>query len=311
MGILGRRFAAPLALTALALLASVTPVASQHPNPIPWQRGPVLAQLGDLAEIQVPEGYEFTGKEGTRKLLELSQNLVSGRELGALVPNDTSATWFAIFTFNDIGFVKDDEKDKIDATALLESLRKGTEHANEERKKRGWETLTIMGWERTPYYDSTSHNLTWAIRGQSSTGTLSVNHSVRILGRRGTMDVDLVLSPDQYATATPQFESVLSGFRFKQGHQYADFVKGDKIAAFGLSALVLGGVGAVAMKTGFLAASWKLLLGLALALKKAFILLILAIWAGVKRFFGRVRGAVAPKDEVAGAPPEGGGTGSP
>jgi uncharacterized membrane-anchored protein len=124
------------------------------------------------------------------------------------------------------------------------------------------------------------------------------------------MEVDLVLAPEDYGTARPRFDAVMRGFHFKQGNQYADFVKGDKIAAVGLSALVLGGAGAVALKTGLLAKSWKLIVGLLIALKKLVVIVILAIGAALKKLWARFRSVVAPKDEVAGAPPPDG-TGGP
>lgn len=307
MRILDRPGITRLALMfSLTLVSAQTTTAEEDAPAIPWQEGPVMAQLGEIAQLQIPEGFAFTGKDGTKKLLETTHNLVNGNELGALIPNDSTSSWFVIFQFSDVGYVKDEDKDKIDAEALMKSIREGTEEGNKERRKKGWNTYTVAGWEQPPYYDSNTHNLTWAIRGSSSGGGTSVNHSVRILGRKGTMDVDLVLGPEDYAAARPQFESVMQGFRFKQGSQYADFVKGDKIAAYGLSALVLGGAGALAVKTGFLAKFWKLLIGLVLVLKKFVIVVILGIVAAVRAFFAKMRAAVVPKDEIAGAsPPDG------
>jgi uncharacterized membrane-anchored protein len=320
MGRHDRTRVAPLALI-FALLAAAPQItapqaavpqtaAEEHAPAIQWAVGPTLAELGDIAQLKIPEGYAFTGREGTRKLLERTHNLVAGNELGAMVPNDSTASWFVIFQFNDVGFVKDDDKDKIDADALLKTIREGTEEGNKERKKKGWNTYEVVGWEQPPFYDAKTQNLTWAIRGQSSAGHQSVNHSVRILGRRGTMDVDLVLGPEEYVAARPQFESVMQSFSFSKGSQYADFVKGDKVAAYGLSALVLGGAGALAVKTGFFAKFWKLLIGVVLALKKLIVVVVLGIGAALKSLWGRFRGAVAPKDEVTSIPPTDG-TGGP
>src|SRR5262245_3570399 len=128
MGQFDRPHAKLLALVSIALLASAPfATAQEQTHAIPWEEGPVVAQLGAIAEMKIPEGYSFTGKEGTRKLLELTHNLVAGNELGALVPNDSTSTWFVIFQFSDVGYVKDDDKDKIDADALMKSIRAGTE----------------------------------------------------------------------------------------------------------------------------------------------------------------------------------------
>ena len=172
--------------------------------------------------------------------------------------------WFVIFEFNSLGYVKDDEKDKLDAKAILESIKTGTEQSNEERRKRGWATMDILGWHTQPRYDPVTNNLTWAIRG-SSEGDEVVNYSVRLLGRKGVMDVDLVLNPTQVAGTLPEFDQLMTGFEFTSGNRYAEFMAGDKVAEYGLTALVAGGAGAVLAKSGLLAKMWKLLVVGALA----------------------------------------------
>jgi uncharacterized membrane-anchored protein len=233
---------------------------------IDWQDGPAVGQLGDIAQIKIPEGYRFAGREGVRRFMELTQNPVSGDELGVLISaaGPDAENWFVIFEFNPIGYVKDDEKGKLDADAILKSLKTGNEQGNEERRKRGWPTLDLVGWSTPPRYDPVTNNLTWAIQARGE-GHDVINHSVRLLGRKGVMDADLVLGPTQVATAVPDFDALLTGFEFSSGNRYAEWVQGDKVAAYGLTALVAGGVGAAAVKSGALAKLWKLLVVGALA----------------------------------------------
>jgi uncharacterized membrane-anchored protein len=102
---------------------------------VKWQIGPCVSVLGDKAEIRVPEGYVFADGNDTRRLLEVMHNLPSGIELGFLAPK--SLEWFLIFEFQESGYIKDDEKNSLDADAILKSLREGTEKANQEKAKRG------------------------------------------------------------------------------------------------------------------------------------------------------------------------------
>jgi len=88
-------------------------------NSINWKRGPAEADVGSYAKVKVPEGYWFTAGDGTRKLMEAYGNLTTGNELGFLSP--TNLEWFVIFKFSDVGYVKDDDKDKLDAEKLLET----------------------------------------------------------------------------------------------------------------------------------------------------------------------------------------------
>ncbi len=42
------------------------------------------------------------------------------------------------------GYIKDDEE--VDGAELLDSLREGTDAANEERKQKGFPALALDGW---------------------------------------------------------------------------------------------------------------------------------------------------------------------
>ncbi|MGB2717409.1 MAG: DUF2167 domain-containing protein [Vicinamibacterales bacterium] len=255
-----------LSLVTLTLFCTPSYAQTAGGSDIDWQDGPSVGQLGDIAQIKIPEGYRFAGQEGVKRFLELTQNPVSGDELGVLISSGGTADegWFVIFEFNPIGYVKDDEKGKLDADAILTSLKAGNERGNEERRKRGWSTLDLVGWSTPPRYDPVTNNLTWAIRA-SSEGHDVINHSVRLLGRKGVMDADLVLGPSQVSSAVPEFDTLLTGFEFSAGNRYAEWVKGDRVAAYGLTALVAGGVGAAAVKSGALGKLWKVIVFGALA----------------------------------------------
>lgn len=221
---------------------------------INWQKGPSAGSLGSVAEVRVPTGYVFTGAKDTRILLRAMHNPTSGNELGAVAP--TEDNWFVFFTFSDCGYVRDDEKGSLDADAMLKSIRKATDAANEERKKQGWPEMTILGWEQKPRYNETTHNIEWALRGESE-GASFINYNTRLLGRGGVMSVTLVVDPETFSSTLPKFKNILTGFDYKPGGRYAEYRDGDKVAKYGLSALVVGGAAAVAVKTGLFKWLWK------------------------------------------------------
>ena len=232
---------------------------------IAWVDGPATAELGDIAEIRIPSGYRFTGKAGTKTFLEMTGNPPSGDELGTIVPqtnSDDEEFWFVIFEFQETGYVKDDDRDKLDPDGLLKTIKDNTEESNKERLRRGWLPYHVRGWYKPPFYDVQTKNLTWAMHGYSTDQgkeETSVNYSVRILGRRGTMSVDLVLDPALVDKVVPKFDKLLAGFSYQHGSAYSDFRAGDKVAEYGLAALVAGGATAIAAKTGLLAKLWKLI----------------------------------------------------
>lgn len=240
------------------------------PDPITWHEGPYIATLGSVAQIKVPQSFQFADASGARRFLELTHNPPSEQELGIITPvlrkgdDENSKFFFVLFDFDDTGYVQDTEKSTIDADALLKSMQKNTEAENATRKERGWSGFHLTGWQTSPFYDPVTHNLTWGTIGHSDDAKEgeSVNYATRILGRHGVMRVDLVLDPRQVHEVLPSFQGLLSGFSFEPGSRYADFVKGDRVAAYGLTALIAGGATAVALKTGLLAKLLAMLAGL-------------------------------------------------
>jgi uncharacterized membrane-anchored protein len=252
---------------------------------VKWTKGPAKAQVGSVAALDVPAGYVFTDGAGARAMLEAMGNLTSGEELGFLAP--TSFVWFATFRFSDEGYVKDDEKDKLNADKLLKSIKAGTEAANKERKSRGWPTIHVVGWEQPPAYDPETHNLGWAIRAESE-GEPVVNFNTRLLGRKGIMSVNLVVEPDKLPATLPEFKGLLTSYDYNSGQRYAEYRSGDKVAAYGLTALVVGGAAAGAAKLGLFA--W-----LAAFLKKGWKLVVI----GVVAIGGFLKRIVLGRDRVA------------
>jgi uncharacterized membrane-anchored protein len=239
-------------------------------------------KLGSRAEIDIPSGHRFLTGDQVGPLLEAMGNLSDHDELGLIGVEDLE--WFVVFLFDDIGYVEDDEKDELDPEALASTISRNLERSNEIRRERGMEEMRFDGWALEPRYNEETNQLEWASRIASDSG-VSVNYNTRVLGRKGVMRTILVASPDGLEEILPDYRRLMEGFRFVDGQRYAQYVPGDKIAEYGLMALIAGGAGAVAAKTG-------LLTGIILFFKKGakFILVgLVALGAGIKRFFFRSR----------------------
>ena len=259
------------------LLIAVNSWAQQdagEPLQIDWETGPKTVSIADMAEIELSEGYIFTGSEGTRILMENMQNPISGTEVGFYAPEDSD--WFIVFEFDSIGYVKDDEKSNLDADAMLASMQAGNEASNEVRRERGWETIDLIGWAKEPFYNPQTNNLEWATLLRDESGEQIVNYNTRILGRKGVMAVTLVASPDELESILVGYQQAIGTYTYTSGNRYAEWTKGDKIAQYGLTGLVVGGGAALAAKTGLLAKFWKLLL-----------IPIIAVGAFFKRIFNK------------------------
>jgi uncharacterized membrane-anchored protein len=251
--------AKPTAAEAPADTETTSPEDAEHAEFIKMLKGldwktQGAGELGGRASLNIPAGYRFTGAAGTVKLMEAYGNLTSGGELGYVSPEDMS--WFAVFEFDDCGYVKDDEKNKLDADKLLEQMKENQKATNKELAKRGMPSLEVTGWHTPPFYNPTTNNLEWAIR-LTSGGNENINYKTKLLGRRGVMDVVLVCDEEQMATVVPAYQELLKGFAFNKEENYASFSKGDKVAEYGLTGLIVGGGLLMAAKSGLLAKLWK------------------------------------------------------
>lgn len=255
---------------------------------IEWTPGPATVELGDeLAQIELPEGFLFADAQVAQTVLSMMGNRVFGNEVGMVVPAAEGQDWFLVFEWEEVGYVKDDEKDSIDADALLESLQESTLAGNEWRKENGVPSMTMTGWAEPPHYDEKTHNLVWATQLDSEDGSRTVNHNVRLLGRRGIMSVTLVESTELYAQAKAPAEQVLKAFSFKTGSTYSEWKSGDKVAEYGLTALVAAGAGAAAVKLGFFGMLAKFFGKAGKAIVLGAVAVVAAVGNFVKRLFGK------------------------
>jgi uncharacterized membrane-anchored protein len=248
-------------------------------NNIQWQPGPTVGTFSDIAEIKLVAGFKFTGVEGAHEIERRNGNR-NPTALGIVAPANLDPEgpkgFLVYFDFQNIGYVKDDERNKLDANAILNELKAGQEQQNADLQQQGLAPITIVGWQQPPAYDEETHNLTWCVRAQSQ-GQDLINYKTKILGREGVMDVVLACDPAHLNTILPKYKTLLKNFSFKPGKKYEEFKQGDRMAEYGLAALIGGAGLAAAAKTGLLS---KLFLLFA-KLGKGAILIVVAIGAGI------------------------------
>jgi uncharacterized membrane-anchored protein len=259
------------------ILANVTP---EHGS-IALERAP--------ATLVVPDGFDFYSAAETRTILEdLWNNPPDDSVLGMIFPAGLSpadAPWGALFTYEESGYVTDDDAASTDYAELLSDMQANTREFNKERVKQGFEEVELVGWAVPPSYDAETHRLIWAkdLLFASSEGAHTLNYDMRLLGRKGVLSVNLIGSMDALSEVRAAGPEVLALASFNPGAAYSDYVKGDKTAGYGVAALIAGGAGAAVLKKAGL-------LAIILAfLKKGLVFIpVLAIgfWRMVRGFFG-------------------------
>jgi uncharacterized membrane-anchored protein len=217
----------------------------QKLNALSWVRAPQSVVIGNKAQLTLSNDLQFLSPPDSDTFIQLQGNPPS-RDISVLSKRD--GNWFAVFYFDPGGYVKDDEK--LDPDSLLKSLQENNVRGAEKRKRLNLTALTLVGWYTPPSYDPQTHFLEWGTRLRSDDNTETVNYTVRLLGRGGVMQATLVSSPATFDADVREFKGALQSFSFLPGETYAEFRQGDKIAEYGLAALVTGGAVAVAAKAG-------------------------------------------------------------
>lgn len=244
--------------------------------------------LGDgLATLRVPSAFQYLNAADTDKVLtKLWGNPPGDKHLGMLLPADVSVasadSWGVIISYVNDGFVKDDDASKINYDELMKDMQKSTREASAQRVKDGYSGIELVGWAAPPRYDAAAKKLYWAkeLRFSDSNST-TLNYDIRVLGRRGVLSLNCVAAMDQLPSIQERAPEILRMVEFNQGNRYADFAPStDKVAAYGVGALIAGGILA---KAGF----FKVLLVALLAAKKFVIIGAIAVVSFFKRIFGK------------------------
>ena len=257
-----------------------------------WQTGSVPIKDG-LAKINLTPEYRFLGPEDARKVLHnIWNNPDDPGLLGMIFPKDKGPLdregWAVTINYENGGYVKDNDADSINYDELLKTMQKDSHDATEERHKQGYPAIDIVGWAAPPRYDKAAHKLYWAkelkVEGEEDH---TLNYDIRILGRRGVLVLGAIAAMPQLDEIKQQTPQLLSMVDFQPGNTYAEFdPKVDKVAEYGLAALVAGGALAGAAKLGLFGLLFKYIIVAVVALKKLVIVIVVAIVAGAKKLMG-------------------------
>lgn len=240
----------------------------------------VITLNGDFAQLNVPKGFKFLNKEQAEFIITKAWgNPPQSGILGMILPENTDpysdSTYAFVVSFDDMGFVKDEDAAEQDYDKLLTDIQKEEAENNLQRRAAGYPEMHIIGWAQKPFYDKQKHVLHWAKQikfGDNEWNTL--NYDVRILGRKGVLSLNAVASIRELDMVKRDIDNVLGMASFTDGNRYADYNSStDKLAVYTIGGLVAGKVLA---KAGFFA--------LLLKFGKFIIIGIVAAFAAVKRF---------------------------
>ena len=215
-----------------------------------------------IATLTVPQNFKFLDAAEAKYIVEdVWGNLKGQSPLGMLVPAGSAASiadYAFLVEYQDMGYVKDNDADKINYNDLLKQMKEEGAESNKERVKAGIATMDLVGWASAPYYDKKANVLHWAkefkVEGYEDN---TLNYDVRVLGRKGVLVLQAVSGMDQLDSVKQNIDPLLQAVTFTNGNRYSDFnSKTDNVAAWTIGGLVAGKVLA---KVGFFAVIMKFL----------------------------------------------------
>ncbi|MBL4578748.1 MAG: DUF2167 domain-containing protein [Flavobacteriales bacterium] len=252
----------------------------------------VIELENGLATLIVPNGYRFMGAEQSAYVLSSLWGNPPSAVIGMLFPKGVTPlgdgfTYVVSITYSEEGYIDDEDAKDLDYDELLETMQEDVLVANEQRLAQGYGTAELIGWASPPYYDDANKKLHWAKElNFDNAETNTLNYNIRILGRRGYLNMNAIGDMDVLPLVKKDVDQILASVEFNEGNTYADFDPDiDEIAAYGIGGLIAG---KVLLKVGLLAGLLKFLKVIGLAMVKFWkpiAIGVAALGAGIKKFF--------------------------
>ncbi len=215
------------------------------------------------AVLEIPEGYKFLDEEQAKRVLvDVWGNPDDNSTVGMLLKKEESPAdiSYAIeVSYSDEGYIEDDEAADIDYDDLLEEMQEDQKLYNQERIKLGYAEIKFLGWASPPFYDQENKKLHWAKELNFDNDEINtLNYNVRVLGRRGYMNLNIIGDMDVLLDVQENLDPILESVTFLPGNQYDEFDPDiDEVAAYGIGGLIAGKVLAKVGFFAFLAKFWK------------------------------------------------------
>jgi uncharacterized membrane-anchored protein len=281
------RFVIPILLTLCLLAAAPAPKRTSDPRLVAmlalhWSHGPQHLRASNstltpprilmmVSGSDAAKFYKLSNGEDDAAIEAIGMNFVTGDPV--------------YVEYHDAGYVTSGDWTDVDATAMLENIKNNTEAQNAEKKTLGIKPLHVLHWVRKPVYDKATQTVHWAIAAQAEGEKEPLVNSVALkLSRNGYEELTWVVDEDKYVDKGGMLDRALRGLEFNKGARYEDYLPGDKLAGYGIAALVGTAAGATLVKTGALTA-------LLLLLKKFWLLAIAGIAWGWWALSGRRKAA--------------------
>ncbi len=198
--------------------------------------------------LNVPDGFVFLDPQGSRHLLvdywDNPEDRLDG-VLGTMVKADAgiydNVETAYVVSYDNCGYVSDDDAASIDYNALLKDIQEGLEEENKNNPTgEKWE---LVGWGWQPAYDNQKKVLAWSKHYIIDDEREVINYDVRVLGKAGFVVITAVASPDAKDQLIADNAAIVNSVKYDKGYTYSDFnPETDHVAEWTIGGLIAGKV---------------------------------------------------------------------
>ena len=158
--------------------------------------------------------------------------------------NDVGIQFYGLL-FNDDGYIKIDDWDQVKPDDLLNEKKENAKINNEIRKERGLETVEDVVWVEKPTLDKEYNMISYSFKVVWGNQT-NINTFVLMLGKSGYTEFEILASyenEDEFKASKQLIRHLKQNFKYNPELEYKDYKPGDKVAAYGIAALVATSLG--------------------------------------------------------------------
>ena len=170
--------------------------------------------------------------------------------------------------FNDDGYIKLDDWKDLKPDDLIQEKRENAKINNKDREAIGTALIDDVQWIDYPDLNKDTNSISYSFKVSWSDGEENMNKYLIILGRKGYTEFEIVslyANENEFNAAKNLSQILQNNFKYNAELEYRDYKPGDKVAVYGVAALVATSLGVKGLaKAG----------GLLLALKKFWFILL-------------------------------------
>lgn len=186
--------------------------------------------------FKLPVGWSFYKQAEAHKLHPLIRGIEAPAEVVAIAVDERDQ--LLIFSYYELGFVKDYDWQYLNAGTMLEGITDKYEEINLVQKKNNMPGFKVKGWLLEPTYLSAAKTAYWAIEYEYDEQILITGGAMK-LGRNGYTFIEWGgAAVTEFSSTDNPLITALSGLKFDEGFRYSDYSYGDTLSDGGLAELL-------------------------------------------------------------------------